>query len=81
MIEESDHGEAALLEICVDRLLRSPDWEHPTQVLERPRPDFKKLLEHRAWRAFMKDEVVLRTSWPAPAARGVRAPSAWRPRW
>jgi len=41
----SDHGEAALLEICVDQLLQSPDWEHPTQVLERPRPDFKKLLE------------------------------------
>jgi hypothetical protein len=44
LIEVSDHGEAALLEICVDRLLLSSSWEHPTQVLERPRPDFTKLL-------------------------------------
>jgi len=41
----SEHGEAAYVEICVDRLLEVPGWHHPTQVLERPRPDFRQLLE------------------------------------
>ncbi len=45
LIRSSRHGEEAWLEICVDRLLEHSDWEHPTQVLERPRPDFGKLLQ------------------------------------
>lgn len=40
----SEHREAAWLELCVDRLLEQDDWQHPTQVLERPRPDPDKLL-------------------------------------
>jgi hypothetical protein len=39
----SQHCEDALVEIAVDQLLEHADWEHPTQVLERPLPDFHKL--------------------------------------
>ncbi len=45
LVQLSEHGEAALLELCVDRLLEHSNWEHPTQVLEQPRPDFGKLLK------------------------------------
>ena len=44
LVETADAGETALIELCVDKLLQSSDWQHPTQVLERPRPDFEKLL-------------------------------------
>ncbi len=40
----SEHREAAWLELCVDRLLEQDGWQHPTQVLERPRPDLDHLL-------------------------------------
>lgn len=41
----SEHCEDVLVEIAVDQLLECTDWEHPTQVLERPVPDFQKLFE------------------------------------
>ena len=34
-----------LLELQLDRLLEVDGWEHPTQVLERPRPSLEDLLE------------------------------------
>ncbi|MEE8523807.1 MAG: hypothetical protein V3T72_07725 [Thermoanaerobaculia bacterium] len=43
LARNSEHGEDAVVELAVDRLLESSDWEHPTQMLERPRPDFGKL--------------------------------------
>lgn len=33
-----------VLELHLDRLLDVDGWEHPTQVLERPRPDLEELL-------------------------------------
>jgi len=33
-----------VLELHLDRLLEVDGWEHPTQVLERPRPDLEELL-------------------------------------
>ena len=45
LVRSSDDGETAFLELCVDRLLARADWEHPTQVLDRPRPNLERLLE------------------------------------
>jgi len=45
LVRKSEHGDDAYVEICVDLLLETPDWQHPTQVLEPPRPDFPRLLE------------------------------------
>ncbi len=45
LVRNSEHGEDAFVEICVDRLLEASDWHHPIEVLERPRPDFGKLLD------------------------------------
>jgi hypothetical protein len=36
----SEHREAAEIQICLDLLLERPDWHHPTQVLDPPVPDF-----------------------------------------
>lgn len=33
-----------VLELHLDRLLETDGWEHPTQVLERPRPNLDELL-------------------------------------
>jgi hypothetical protein len=40
----SDRGDAARVELCVDQLLEHDGWEHPNQVLDRPRPPLDKLL-------------------------------------
>jgi len=40
----SEHREAAEIQICLDLLLERPDWHHPTQVLDPPIPDFARLL-------------------------------------
>ncbi len=45
LVDHSEHGREAYVEVCVDRLLESKDWKHPTMVLERPRPEFRKLLD------------------------------------
>ncbi len=45
LVYHSEHGEQADVEACVDKLLEVPNWQHPSQVLPRPRPDFRKLLE------------------------------------
>ena len=44
LMRDSTHGEAAELQLCVDQLLEHSNWEHPTEVLDRPRPDLGKLL-------------------------------------
>jgi hypothetical protein len=41
LVEEID----SLLSAALDQLVQADGWEHPGQVLERPRPDFKVLLK------------------------------------
>lgn len=59
LAQNSEHGEDAFVELAVDQLLESSNWEHPTQQLERPRPAFAKILAvcHRRLAAAGKDEV------------------------
>lgn len=46
LTESSEHAEAAWAELQLDRLLAADveAWEHPSQILEWPRPDFARLL-------------------------------------
>lgn len=45
LAEESPLGRHALLELVVDVLVAAEDgWRHPSQVLDRPRPEYRELL-------------------------------------
>ncbi|MEE8526499.1 MAG: hypothetical protein V3T72_21400 [Thermoanaerobaculia bacterium] len=46
LVGHSEHLEDVHVELQLDLLVAADvdNWEHPTQVLERPRPDFEKLL-------------------------------------
>ena len=44
LVAGSDAAEQAFAELAVDELLRSSTWEHPTQILDRPRPELEALL-------------------------------------
>lgn len=46
LVNASDHAEATQAEIQLDQLIAADldAWQHPTQVLDRPRPDFELLL-------------------------------------
>jgi hypothetical protein len=46
LAEHSEHQEEVHVELQLDLLIAADvdAWEHPTQVLERPRPDFGKML-------------------------------------
>ncbi len=44
LAHNSEHEQEAIAELCVDQLMEYSNWEHPTQILERPRPDFGQLL-------------------------------------
>jgi hypothetical protein len=45
LARHSSPGREALLEIAVDELLDATfEWQHPSQVLERPRPEYRDLV-------------------------------------
>ncbi len=45
LARDSSPGRAALLELRVDELVGATyEWHHPSQVLERPRPEYRELL-------------------------------------
>jgi hypothetical protein len=47
LTRSSEHHEAAQVELCVDLLIahEDQDWQHPSLVLDRPRPALDKLLD------------------------------------
>jgi hypothetical protein len=45
LARHSPQGREAILELAVDELLDADfDWQHPSQVLERPRPEYRELV-------------------------------------
>ena len=47
LARHSEHWQEARVELQLDLLIAADidSWEHPTQILERPRPNFEQLLE------------------------------------
>ncbi|MEE8522555.1 MAG: hypothetical protein V3T72_01385 [Thermoanaerobaculia bacterium] len=44
LAEESPLGRHAVLELAVDILVAADGWQHPSQVLARPRPPYRELV-------------------------------------